>query len=126
MTLKDLAKHHDYYCNMNNYYSNDCFNGFETWNDFFEEFGDADMDMNLVFRWDIGLYEDDEGDPVGDKFHMKVFIIGQRKGIFIPILISVVTEDDVPHIKKYLSKYWDKLNDLWAPISPDTDNFYGP
>ena len=53
MELKDLAIDHDYYASDSNYYSNDATGHYNTWADFYEEFKDADIDMNLVYRWDI-------------------------------------------------------------------------
>jgi hypothetical protein len=43
---------HSYYCSDQNYFSADCHQEFECWADFLEEESDADLDMNLVFRFD--------------------------------------------------------------------------
>lgn len=53
------AKHlwevkHRYYCNEGNYFSSDPSLGprYKAFADFMEEWGDADPDYNLIFRWD--------------------------------------------------------------------------
>ena len=96
MTLKDLAIDHDYYASGSNYYSNDAGALYNTWADFYDEFADADIDMNLVYRWDVFKREK------GDGYHMQIVIIGQRKGIYIPIHISYVHEYDVNSILSFM------------------------
>jgi hypothetical protein len=118
MTLKDLAVKHPYYCHTNNYYSNDALGEHSTWKDFYDEFKDADIDMNLVFRWDI------EEVPIEDRreldnttgYRMKVFIMGQRKGLFIPQVISNVSEEDVEEIMSFLTPHMERLKEIWSPF----------
>ena len=114
--LKSLAVKHDYYCHTNNYYSNDAGGTFNTWEDFYEEYHDADMDYNLVFRWDIKEYEEGEG---SEGYCMEIFIIAQRKGIFVPITIEKIEESNVPENIKFLQLFKDKLNNNWSPLTGD-------
>ena len=58
MTLKDLAVEHDYYCHDSNYYSNDAGGEWNTWSDFYKEYNDADIDMNLIFRYDVAKVDE--------------------------------------------------------------------
>ena len=109
MELKYLAIDHPYYASDNNYYSNDIAQEYEKWEDFYEEFNDADVDMNLAYRWDIK--ECEEG------YYMEVFIIQQRKGIYMPILIKSVTEKDSAQIKEYLKPHFEKLLEIWNPLT---------
>lgn len=108
MKLKDLAIDHDYYCSDNNYYSNDASMDFEDFDEFMMEFENADVDMNLVFRWDI--HEEQ------DNYRLEIFMIQQRKGIFKPINVKTITEDDVPRLIEYLKPHLKKLKSLWRPL----------
>jgi len=113
MNLKDLAVRHDYYASESNYYSQEATGNYETWNDFYEEFNDADIDMNLIYRWDITETEEKE------KYSMFVVIIAQRKGIYMPIFIDSVEEKDVPQIKAFLKPHFEKLLRIWNPLTDD-------
>lgn len=111
MTLKELAIEHDYYASDSNYYSNDAGCKYDTWADFYEEFKDADIDMNLVYRWDIFEREKSK------RYYMQIYIIGQRKGIYMPIYINYIDEQDVPQIKEFLKPHFEKLISIWQPLS---------
>lgn len=110
MTLEDLLVEHDYYCHQSNYYSNDPAQTYDDWESFYSDFGDADLDYNLVFRWD--LRKRDNGG-----FYLEIFFMFQRKGIFKPVLIYSVKKENLPEIISFLSQYWEKLNQLWLPLS---------
>ena len=111
MNLKDLAIDHDYYTSGSNYYSNDASGHYNTWADFYEEFHDADIDMNLVFRWDIYKREESK------RYYMQIIIIAQRKGIYMPIHIDYVDEQDVPQIEQFMKPHFEKLLSIWQPLS---------
>jgi hypothetical protein len=110
--LSDLAIDHPYYASGSNYYSNDAAGHYNTWADFYEEFHDADVDMNLVFRWDIRKSEE-KSKP----YYMQVIIIAQRKGIYMPIHIDSVGEQDVPQIEQFMKPHFEKLLSIWQPLS---------
>ena len=110
--MQELAADHDYYCSTSNFFSNDASEYWDTWPEFYAEYNDADIDMNLVFRWDV--IRSDDG-----SFSMNVFFIRQRKGIFSPIIINEVTEADVETIVLFLQKHWNKLESIWHPISAE-------
>ena len=78
MNIQDLAVKHDYYASGCNFYSRDASKKYDTWADFYEDFHDADIDMNLVYRWDIHEREESK------RKWMEVFIIHQGKGIYSP------------------------------------------
>jgi len=115
-TLYELAVKHDYYASDSNYYSNDPYSEYKTWSDFYEEFKDADIDMNLVFRWD--LHKREEGAP----YYMQIIIIAQRKGIYIPIIIDSVYDNDVLSIKKFMEPHFKKILNIWSPLSKEFIN----
>lgn len=110
-TLKYLAVAHDYYCHTSNYNSNEAAQHFNTWAEFYQEFHDSDLDMNLIFRWDIK-----EKESKGE-YYMEVFMMLQRKGMFMPVNISNVFEDDVKTIVAFLQLHYNKLQHLWTPLS---------
>ncbi|AGN30238.1 hypothetical protein VPFG_00239 [Vibrio phage nt-1] len=116
MKLEELAVVHPYYCSDSNYYSNDAGCSFETATDFLEEFNDADIDMNLVFRWDVKPHLDAETEEVTDKFYADVFMIHQRKGIFAPYHIESITEDEASSFAEYLRRHKEALTKLWEPL----------
>ena len=116
MELKDLAIDHDYYASGSNYYSNYASGHYNTWADFYEEFKDADIDMNLVYRWDITEREKSK------RYYMQVVIIAQRKGIYMPIHIDYVDEKDVPQIKEFMKPHFEKLLRIWNPLSSEFFN----
>lgn len=111
MTLKDLAIEHDYYCSDSNYYSNETSVRYDTFADFYEEFHDADVDMNLVFRWDLKMRE------ASERYYMEIFQIKQRKGIFAPIYIKYFDEQDIPLFIKYITPHIEKLKNIWNPLA---------
>tara|TARA_Y100000768_G_C23950847_1_gene670127 strand:+ start:353 stop:703 length:351 start_codon:yes stop_codon:yes gene_type:complete len=110
LTLKDLAIEHDYYCSGSNYYSNEPEMSFETFAEFYEEFHDADVDMNLVFRWDLRKSEESE------IHYLEIFMMQQRRGIFKPIQIESFYESDIELFVKYLKPHIEKLKAIWKPF----------
>lgn len=113
MKLKDLAVKHSYYCSDNNYYSNKPQAEWDTMTEFLDEYEDADIDMNLVFRWDV--YEPD-ADEDEKKWRAEIFIMHQRKGIFAPHIIRKITEGDVKRFVKFLKKHKNYLKEIWMPL----------
>lgn len=112
-TLKNLAVDHPYYCSDSNYYSNAPSMYFKTMGAFLKEFEDADIDYNLCFRWDVEEKDEDGGSG----YSAKVFIMCQRKGIFMPITIEDFPESDVERFLAYATKHWNRLVRMWNPIS---------
>ena len=109
--IKNLAVEHSYYCSGYNYYNNDTNYHHDTWEDFLSEMGDADMDYNFLFRWDIMLNEDTK------EYYMELFYMQQRKGIFLVHTIDKVTDEDEESITLFLTKYWKYMTELWNPIA---------
>jgi len=115
MDLKQLAIDHPYYCHSTNYTNNDARMDFDTMSDFLEEFGDADVDMNLVFRFDVIEKTDEDDEPLG-LFKAEVFIMQQRKGNFVPCVIKSIMGDEVGPFVLYLEKHHQRLMEMWAPL----------
>ena len=102
---------HPYYCHNNNFYHNGDFEEFDSWELFMTEFGDADFDLNLLFRWD--WYP--KGGRSESSDILSLFFILQRKGIFKPIEVKVKLEDE-PKVIDYLKPRFEYLSSLWVPI----------
>lgn len=105
---------HDYYCNDANYFGGQCLQEFSSWQSFLDEQGDADMDYNLLFRWDWR--------PAGEDWGLEsdtlcLYYVGQRKGLFRIVHVSGVTKADEAEIRAWLSLRWEHLVRLWSPVS---------
>lgn len=116
MKLKDLAIDHDYYASDSNYYSNEAKVTYNNWYEFQEDYGEADIDMNLVFRWDIYKRDNDKG------YWMQIIIIKQRKGVYTPIHINEVVEEDASQIIEFMKPHLEKILKIWQPISEPIKN----
>lgn len=113
---------HSYYCNDANYYSNKSLVEFKTWEDFKSSWLNEDLwidhDYSHCFRFDIKSHFDTELDEeIKDKFSLHLYMMLQRKGNFIPILINEITENDMQEIERYLTDCWKYLKNQWAEFS---------
>lgn len=115
---------HSYYCNEGNYFDGDCNKKFKSWQDFMDEMGNADLDMNLLFRWDmIPPYKDESSEnPIiwqGDENYrdcvLKLFWMGQRKGLYFSQTVEVCRSDESA-IREYLTQRFEHLKLLWSPL----------
>lgn len=117
---------HSYYCNDGNYnasHSESVFE-FKSWQDFMAEMGDADMDYNLIFRWDW-KEQDDNGDRTykgydnyrNGKLHL--YQMQQRKGRFVVMIVEVCRADEKA-VREYLEPRWNYLRGLWSPINGES------
>lgn len=112
---------HDYYCNEGNFYSNDCGAHYKRLSEFLEAEGEADLDYNLVFRWDWVEGEDCgaqgfNGDVNYRNGLLKVFFMGQRKGLFRFATVEVCRADEGA-VKEYLEPRFKHMMELWSPLS---------
>ena len=115
-TLEKLRVSHPYYCSSSNYYSNEPKQEYKTMTGFLDDFESSDIDMNLMFRWDIRNDSDDDEGMKAGRYNAEVFIMLQRKGIFKPINILSVNEMEAERFKLYAKKHWDRLKEIWEPI----------
>ena len=115
---------HDYYCNRGNYYApgNDqpqCH--YKSWADFISAEGDADMDFNLLFRWDWyeGGFGGSEftGDDNYRNGELQLCWIGQRKGLYRWATIEVCRADE-PVVREWLQPRLNHFAALWLPLVP--------
>jgi len=116
----DCEKHlweidHPYYCNEGNYFSNDCVNEFDSWRDYISCRGDEDTEYNLIFRWDWVAPDEPSQDIYYRDGLLKLFYMGQRKGIFSVVIISVC-EADEPIVREFLLKRFESIKAIWEPF----------
>ena len=118
---------HHYYCSDSNFYVSNM-NGenfgraiHETWNDFKEKWfmssEEIDHDYNHCFRYDIAHPLDENGNEIMNKFCLKLYMMHQRKGRFIPVLIKNITKDEMPEIEQYLQSCWEYLCHQWKEVN---------
>lgn len=112
---------HRYYCNNGNYFDNDCVGYYENWNEFLDDCEDMDIDYNLIFRFDledIGDFDEYEIplEELETYLRLKIYIIGQRKGIFRVVIIKNIKEENFESINNYLRRHKDYLKELWKEI----------
>ena len=105
---------HAYYCSEDNYFSNECHSTYSSWISFMKEFGDADLDYNLLFRWDWKDADDPDNELNQDE--LRLFFMGQRKGKYFSSTIRLF-KDDEPDVRKFLKSRMMHLWSLWEPLS---------
>lgn len=121
MALELKSTNHNYYCSESNYYAggheNFGRNDYDNWEAFKEEWlwdGKIDDDLNHLFRFDILENEDTPG-----HFTLLLFFILQRKGIFRPVRIESITEQDLPEIEAFLKSRWEYMKRQWEEFSQE-------
>ena len=113
---------HPYYCNEGNYFATrDVETYYRSFADFLEEWGDADLDYNLLFRWDWVETdpETEESNFNGDINYrngkLKLFWMGQRKGLYQYSIVEVCRADEADVIE-FLKPRHEYLKSLWEPL----------
>lgn len=116
---------HPYYGTTGNYFEGHPFQGTREglWEEFIDEMGDADEDMNLIYRWDWiktdpedyveERSEDPEFELPADR--LMFFYMGQRKAYCWSWEVTV-TDDDEPAVREFLAKKAAHMALLWAPF----------
>lgn len=74
----------------------------------------ADMDYNLLYRWDYNYNEPDE--DTAAHYELQLFYILQRKANCRSVSV-IVTADDEPEIRAWLTARWHHLMKVWRPLS---------
>ncbi|WP_292960565.1 hypothetical protein [Novosphingobium sp. UBA1939] len=93
---------------------------YKSWADFIDEEGESDPYWNMLFRWDWREDGWDHAGPYnGDDYYrngnLQLFFMGQRKGIFRAVNVSVCRADE-PAVIAYLKPRWEHMRELWAPL----------
>lgn len=114
------TEHSFFFCETNyyaGYQDNFGRQNFETWKDFCEAWGDYDLDLNFLVRYDILNECDEYGDEIDDEFELWLLFIGQRKGKYIPVIIHNIEEADMEGINETLSRHWKYMKEMWCEFS---------
>lgn len=119
--LEIKETNHSYYCSESNYYvdgyNNFGRNNYEDFKTFLNDWclndGTIDWDYNLCFRYDI--HQKQTGETV-DGFELWLFFILQRKGIYRPVHIENITQDDMPVLETLLKSQWEYIKAQWSEI----------
>lgn len=119
---------HPYYCSEGCYFASGSYlewvhTNLGSWQDFLDEWGDTDLDMNLVFRWDW-----DRADPDDYEYEMKedpdfelppdylkVYFYLQRKAYGHSVYVEV-TEEDESAVREWLKVRAEHMRSLWEPL----------
>ena len=110
---------HPYACADGNYHSNEWTFRFGSWSDFIDEWGAADKDYNLVFRWDWRPETDDwarlteRGKTGGGE--LQICYVLQRKGCYATCFVQVEgTNEDA--VRKWLADKAEHMRKIWSPL----------
>lgn len=119
---------HSFYCEEGCYFASGSYlewvhTNCSSWNDFMEGWGMADLDMNLVFRWDwyksdpddyeYEMKEDPDFKLPGDT--LRIYFYLQRKAYGSSVFVDV-TEDDEPAVREWLKIRAEHMRNLWEPL----------
>jgi len=100
------------------YYCSESFQGhhdYESFNDFLEDWKDADLAYNLLFRWDWHIPEYEEDYDEEDIERLELYIMLQRKGLFVSCYIKIDKSDEAK-VKRFLAPRMKYLVELWRPL----------
>lgn len=114
---------HPYYAIRGNYFGSraEFHTDFDSWEDFIEEYGNSDHDMNLIYRWDWkttdpetdeSTYTGDDNAPVET---LEVFFIGQRKAKCWSAAVKVCRNDE-QKVREFLLPRLQTLMKMWEPL----------
>ena len=108
---------HPYYCADGCYYTSDAkaHTTHDGWASFLKEFKDADVNLNLVWRWDWRIDEED------GSHSLAIFMMHQRKAQPHSHQIENVRPEDEPSVRAFLDKHWRTIQAIWAPLTVDVD-----
>lgn len=122
MTKKLYEVDHPYYMTQGCYFSNECHNFYNSWEEFLEEWGDAELDYNWIIRWDWVTpdpedYDDSYPNPFKEgEASFKIQFFHQRKAYPTSNEVKVHVDQE-PMIREYLKKYWEYMKEMWEPYS---------
>ena len=97
----------NYMFSENNYYKNNLLQ-YESFDEFLEEWGDADNDMNYVVNWRWTEYDNEP--------RLSILFILQRKGNYLATETKI-SRDDEFRVKEYLKSKWEYIEQVWGLIN---------
>jgi hypothetical protein len=87
---------------------------FESWDAFLSEMIGADLDFNLMVRWDWRNSNDSDEELKADVLHLTY--VRQRKGELVTYNVTVDKQDE-RRIMQFLFDRWQHLSKTWEGIS---------
>lgn len=90
----------------------------DSWADFYEEWGNSDPDLNLLYRWDWNRPDPADYEPFGEEVpgdYLQLFYMMQRKARPFSHNIQV-TEADEPAVRAFLAERARTVRAIWEPI----------
>ena len=130
---------HPYYCEESGYYYRTPETGwgaemqYNSIVDYYKEWKDCDLDLNMIFRWDWRHYTPEEYEQEhyenisecdksnlnssGNYSVVTIFYMLQRKGCKKIIKIYGAEEKHEKLLKKHLSKAWENMQQTWEGVS---------
>jgi hypothetical protein len=118
---------HKYYSSGKNFwignFNGENFGRYEekNWEEFKEhwfENGKMDHDLHYCFRYDIeNKINEETGKDIENEFKLLLFIVEQKKGNYVPVIIESITKEDMPEIEVYLKDCWEYTKNQWVEIS---------
>lgn len=116
---------HPYYAEQGNYYApwHEAHTDYPSWQKFVDERDDADLDMNLLYRWD--WHTPDPGDYVpGEEVpseSLRLFYVGQRRADLWSVEVFGITREQEPEIRKWLAVRAKKIQEIWEPFLTEAE-----
>lgn len=113
---------HPYYCYKKNYFTTKTVcDEHATWASFEWKYRNADVDTNLVFRWDWLEGEDWDAEPFNGDVNYRngkllIFWMSQRLGLYRCSEVDVCRADE-PAVVAFLRPRWEHMRWLWEPLS---------
>lgn len=114
---------HPYYAAEGNYYASGHHAVFDSVESFIADEGPADIDMNLVYRWDWQPFDREPEDPA-EYDTLSIYFIGQRKAKARSAEVRIDPKDRErvePMVRAYLAPRLARLLEIWAPMVPLLD-----
>lgn len=116
--MKLFEADHPYYATEGNYYSagDRDYYTYDSWDAFLSEWDDADLDMNLIYRWDWAVPDprDYEGEPLPAET-LNLYYMGQRKARAWSVHVEV-NRDQEPEIRDWLKVRAQRIREIWEPL----------
>jgi hypothetical protein len=87
------------------FYHAGCLEHHDTFDDFLEEWGAVDMDLNRIHRWDWDV----------DSGQLNLFYVIQRKGYTYSVHVDVEKSDE-PRVREFLKAHAEVNRKLWEGL----------
>lgn len=115
---------HAYYCTEDNYFKSsdiEIVYEYKSLGEFLSQMADADLNYNLLFRWDWQEGEDYDLAPFNGDVNYRngrllMFFMHQRKGYHSTSIVEVCRADEQAVIQ-YLTPRLEHLMSLWSPLT---------